>query len=66
MLQVLENLDFGFKIGGKIFSDIVYADDTSLITCTHDEMSVFLERLHTTSKEFDLEISIFNSYAIYF
>jgi len=63
MLQVLENLDFGFKIGGKIFSDIVYADDTSLITC---EMSVFLERLHTTSKEFDLEISIFNSYAIYF
>jgi len=45
MLQVLEN--FGFKkIGGKIFSDIAYADDISLITCTHDEMSIFLERLH--------------------
>ena len=58
LLYVFENLDFGFSLGGQTFSDVDYADDIALITQTHDEMNIVLERLHRHSLTFGLEINI--------
>ena len=54
MRRVLKNWDGGYSIGGLKVSNLRYADDTTILASSEDEIIQLLERLAIVSKEYRL------------
>ena len=50
LIFVYDDVEYGFKIAGMIFSYIASADDLALINYTAIEMNILLEKLRTSPK----------------
>ena len=57
MRKALENWEGGIAIGGKKFTNLRYADDTTLIARSTPEMNALLQRVEIESKLLGLEIN---------
>ena len=57
MRMVLEDWDKGISVGGRKISNLRYADDTTLLASTKDEIETLLRRLETTASDFGLAIN---------
>lgn len=57
MRIVLEEWDGGISVGGRVINNLRYADDTTLLATTREEMENLLNRLETTSLRFGLAIN---------
>lgn len=58
MRRVLDGWDGGIKIGGRRFSNLRFADDTTLIANSAEELLDLIRRLEAVSLEFGLKINI--------
>ena len=58
MRRVLQQWNGGIKIGGKRFSNLRFADDTTLIASSVRELLAFIERLEVVSLDFGLKINV--------
>ncbi|KAI8422423.1 hypothetical protein MSG28_006263 [Choristoneura fumiferana] len=57
MRIVLEEWDRGISVGGRVINNLRYADDTTLLAQTKEDMENLLTRLETTSLKFGLSIN---------
>ncbi|CAH2208498.1 jg1438 [Pararge aegeria aegeria] len=57
MRIVLEDWDKGISVGGRKMSNMRYADDTTLLAQTKEDIEILLARLEVTSAEFGLTIN---------
>lgn len=57
MRMVLENWDKGVSIGGRLISNLRYADDTTLFATSQADVERFLSLLEITSSDFGLAIN---------
>ena len=58
MRRVLEDWNGGVKIGGRLFSNLRYADDTMLIASSPAELLEFMGRLERISSEYGLKVNV--------
>ena len=54
----LEETQDGIKIAGRNINDFRYADDTSLMTKSKEELKSLLMKMKEESEEADLKLSI--------
>ena len=47
-----------FKVGGRLFNNIRFADDTAIIAKTQEELQDIVNRLVDTGRKYDMEINI--------
>lgn len=57
MRIVLEDWDKGISVGGKMISNLRYADDTTLLASSKEDISNLLRTLETTSLKFGLKLN---------
>lgn len=57
MRIVLDGWDKGISVGGRMINNLRYADDTTLLANTREDMENILSRLETTSIKFGLAIN---------
>lgn len=57
MRIVLDDWNKGISVGGRKISNLRYADDTTLLASTKDEIETLLRRLEITALEFGLAIN---------
>lgn len=58
MRRSLDNFEGGVSIGGKKISNLRYADDTTLITATEEELERVMEKVINESRALGLEINL--------
>ena len=49
-----------FKIGGRIFNKVRFADDTAIIAKTQEELQDMVNRLVDSGRKYDMEIILTN------
>jgi len=57
MTEALESFDGNIKVGGRMVSNLRFADDIDLIAATEDELRDLTQRLDNTSTKYGMEIS---------
>lgn len=55
--KVTENWNGGVSIGGKLISNLRYADDTTIIANSEEEMALLLQKIETASTEVGLRLN---------
>jgi len=53
----LQGFAGGFRIGGKVISNLLYADDIDLLTTSPDELQELLSRVERATKEYNMLIN---------
>lgn len=57
MRIVLEDWEKGISVGGRVINNLRYADNTTLLAHTREDMKQLLTRLETTTLKFGLAIN---------
>jgi hypothetical protein len=57
MRRALDGWDGGVKVGGRIISNLRYADDTTIIAKSEQEMVLILQRIEHESRQLGLEMN---------
>ena len=57
MGKSLQGFAGGFRIGGKVISNLLYADDIDLLTTSPDELQELLSRVERATKEYNMLIN---------
>src|SRR6476469_2944534 len=58
MMEALENLGEGIKVGGELIKDVKYAEDQGMIANTEAGLQSLMNSLNTTVKHYDIKINI--------
>ncbi|CAG7733625.1 unnamed protein product, partial [Allacma fusca] len=58
MMKALENWEGGIKIGGRRISNLCYADDTTLIAASEEELAELIKRVRMVSEDMGLLINV--------
>ena len=58
MREALEDWDGGISIGGRMITNLRYADDTTLIAETKNDLIAIMERVKLASEKAGLYIDI--------
>ena len=58
MREALEDWDGGISIGGRMINNMRYADDTTLITETKNNLIAIMERVKLASEKAGLYLNV--------
>ena len=57
MRKALQGFAGGFRIGGKVTNNLLYADDIDLLTTSPDELQEQVSRVERAAKEYNMLIN---------
>jgi len=58
MVEALDGVDEGVKVGGSLLKDIKFADDQGMVAETERGLQIIMNRLNDASKEYGMKINI--------
>ena len=58
MIEAMEGMDEGIKVGGKLLQDVRFADDQGMVEDTENGLQKIMERLSATAEEYGMKINI--------
>ena len=58
MIEAMEGVDEGIKVGGKLLQDVRFADDQGMVADTENGLQKIMERLSATAEEYRMKINI--------
>jgi len=58
MKEAMENIRDGVKIGGKIITDVRFADDQAMVSNTEQGLQKIVQQLDETAEKYDMKINI--------
>ena len=58
MLEAMEGVEEGVKIGGKLLKDVRFADDQGMISGSESGLQKIMDALNSTATEYDMKINI--------
>ena len=58
MIEALDGVDVGEKMGGSLLKDIKFADDQGMVAETERGLQIIMNRLNDALKEYDMKINI--------
>ena len=61
MVEALDDVGEGVKVGGSLLKDIRFADDQGMVAETEQGLQNIMDRLHDISKEYGMKINIKNT-----
>jgi hypothetical protein len=58
MMEAMEGVEEGIKIGGKLLKDVRFADDQGMIAGSEFGLQKIMDGLYTTALKYDIKINI--------
>lgn len=58
MLEAMEGIEEGIKIGGKLLKDVRFADDQAMVASSEEGLQKIMDGLNRTAKEYEMKINI--------
>src|SRR6476469_9501302 len=58
MMEALENVEEGIRVGGELIKDVKNADDQGMVANTEAGLQSLMDSLNTTAKHYDMKINI--------
>ena len=58
MIEAMEGVEEGIKVGGKLLQDVRFADDQGMVADTENGLQKIMERLSATAEEYRMKINI--------
>ncbi len=58
MKEVLEDMDEGIRVGGRLVSDVRFADDQGMVSSSEAGLQRLMDSLNETAKKYDMKINI--------
>lgn len=58
MIEAMEGLEEGIKVGGKLLQDIRFADDQGMVASSESGLQKIMDRLSATAEEYGMKINI--------
>ena len=58
MIEVMEDVEEGVKVGGQLLEDLKFADDQGMVLQTEKRLQTIMNALSETGKEYDMKINV--------
>ena len=58
MMEAMEEVEEGIKVGGKLLKDIRFADDQGMLENTKRGLQIVMNALCVTAKEYGMKLNI--------
>jgi hypothetical protein len=58
MVEALEGVEEGIRVGGELISDVRFADDQGMIASSESELQRLMDRLYVSANKFDMKINV--------
>jgi len=58
MMEAMEGVEEGVKIGGQCLKDVRFADDQVMVTNTEEGLQSIMTKLNDTAKTYDMKINV--------
>src|SRR6218665_2362242 len=58
MIDAMEEIEEGIKVGGKRVKDVRFADDQGMVSGSEGGLQKLMDRLNRTAKEYDMKVNI--------
>src|ERR1051325_10199355 len=58
MVEALEGVEEGIRVGGEPISDVRFADDQGMIASSESELQRLMDRLYVSANKFDMKINV--------
>src|SRR6218665_145401 len=58
MIDAMEEIEEGIKVGGKLVKDVRFADDQGMVAGTEEGLQKLMDGLNTTAQEYDMKVNI--------
>ena len=58
MMEAMEGIEEGIKIGGKLLNDVRFADDQGMIAGSQNGLQMIMDRLNDTALTYGMRINI--------
>ena len=58
MIEAMEGVEEGIKVGGKLVQDVRFADDQGMVANTESGLQKIMDRLSATAEEYRMKINI--------
>ena len=58
MIEAMDGIEEGVKVGGKLIKDIRYADDQGMTASSEEGLQRLMDALHNTAKEYNMKINM--------
>jgi hypothetical protein len=58
MLEAMEGIEEGVRVGGKLIRDMRFADDQGMVASTEQGLQKVMNGLTETAKKYDMKINV--------
>ena len=58
MVEAMEDVEEGIKIGGQWVKDVRFADDQAMVSNTEEGLQLIMNKLNDTAKKYDMKINV--------
>jgi len=58
MIDAMEEIKEGIKVGGKLVKDVRFADDQGMTAASEGGLQKLMDGLNRTAKEYDMKVNI--------
>ena len=58
MMEAMEGIEEGIRVGGKLISDVRFADDQGMVANTETGLQKIMDNLHRTAEQYGMRINI--------
>ena len=58
MIEAMEDIDEGVKVGGKPLKDIRFADDQAMVADSEKGLQVIMDKLVEVGRKYDMKINV--------
>ena len=58
MIEAMEDVEEGVRVGGELLKDVKFADDQGMVAQTEKGLQTIMDALSKTGKEYDMKINV--------
>ena len=58
MLEAMEGIDEGVRVGGEVVKDVRFADDQGMVASSGEGLQRMMDGLNETAKRYDIKINV--------
>ena len=58
MIEAMEDVEEGVRVGGELLKDVKFADDQGMVAQTEKGLQTIMDALSKNGKEYDMKINV--------
>jgi hypothetical protein len=58
MIEAMEGIEEGVKVGGKLLKDVRFADDQGMVASSESGLQILMDGLVTVAKQYDMKVNV--------